>query len=187
MDDIKLTLKQKKFVDAYLGQARGNATEAARLAGYAGSDETLRAVGYENLTKPHIAQVVSERVAELAMAPAEVLARIADIANGTVADFIDVERWGAPRLDVPKAAQAGKLNLIKKVSVTQWGVDFELYDRMDALKTLAKYHGLLVDRIKSDVKAEVDVTDANGAKAYLLALVEKATPASAEGSDRGAD
>lgn len=31
----KLTHKQRRFVEAYMGEACGNATEAARLAGYA--------------------------------------------------------------------------------------------------------------------------------------------------------
>jgi phage terminase small subunit len=53
----ELTDKQKKFVAVY----EGNATEAARLAGYKGSDETLRQVGSENLTKPHILSLIQNR------------------------------------------------------------------------------------------------------------------------------
>jgi phage terminase small subunit len=49
----QLTLKQRRFVRAYL--ETGNATESARRAGYAGSDETLAVVGSENLRKPGIA------------------------------------------------------------------------------------------------------------------------------------
>jgi phage terminase small subunit len=48
--DQKLTLKQRKFIKYYLGC--GNASEAARKAGYA----TDRQQGYENLTKPYIRQ-----------------------------------------------------------------------------------------------------------------------------------
>ena len=32
---MQLTYKQRLFVSAYLGEANGNATEAARIAGYA--------------------------------------------------------------------------------------------------------------------------------------------------------
>ena len=53
----KLTVKQQRFVDAY----SGNATEAARLAGYSGSDETLRQTGAENLAKPHISELIKSR------------------------------------------------------------------------------------------------------------------------------
>lgn len=45
-----LTLKQRRWVRAYL--ETGNATEAARRAGYEGNDETLQAIGKENLHKP---------------------------------------------------------------------------------------------------------------------------------------
>lgn len=50
----KLTTKQEKFVAAYIGRANGNATESARLAGYTGSENTLKSVGNENMTKPDI-------------------------------------------------------------------------------------------------------------------------------------
>jgi phage terminase small subunit len=58
----KLTEKQRRFVEAYMGQAAGNATEAARLAGYKGNDITLGAVGAENLKKPQIIEALKERV-----------------------------------------------------------------------------------------------------------------------------
>jgi hypothetical protein len=54
----KPTEKQRRFVEAYMGEAAGNATEAASLAGYAGNRKTLEAVGRENLAKPRIAQMI---------------------------------------------------------------------------------------------------------------------------------
>ena len=56
----KLTLKQHRFVVAYMGEAKGNATQAARIAGYSGSDNTLRTVGQENMTKPAIISAIEE-------------------------------------------------------------------------------------------------------------------------------
>lgn len=46
-----------------MGEAVGKATEAARLAGYAGSRSVLRGVGHENLTKPDILKAIEERQA----------------------------------------------------------------------------------------------------------------------------
>lgn len=57
----KLTEKQRKFVEAYMGKANGNATEAARLAGYSGNRVTLEAMGRENLGKPRIAEAIKNR------------------------------------------------------------------------------------------------------------------------------
>jgi phage terminase small subunit len=52
-----LTARQSKFVKVFAG----NATEAARLAGYTGNDVTLAAVGFENLRKPHIRAAIDQR------------------------------------------------------------------------------------------------------------------------------
>lgn len=51
----KLTTKQRRFVDAY----DGNATQAAIAAGY--SPKTARAIGKENLTKPLILAEIKAR------------------------------------------------------------------------------------------------------------------------------
>ena len=49
-----MTPKQQRFVDEYLIDL--NATQAAIRAGY--SAKTAKETGYENLTKPHIAEAV---------------------------------------------------------------------------------------------------------------------------------
>jgi phage terminase small subunit len=60
----KLTEKQRRFVEAYMGEAAGNGTQAARLAGYAGTDLTLADVASSNLRKPDVAAAIAERVAD---------------------------------------------------------------------------------------------------------------------------
>ncbi|MDI9497269.1 MAG: terminase small subunit [Bacillota bacterium] len=54
----KLTIKQQRFVDEYL--ICGNATEAARRAGYKHPNPT----GSENLAKPSIRERIDQRIAE---------------------------------------------------------------------------------------------------------------------------
>ena len=50
-----LTPKQAAFVRYYTaGDTIYNATRSAQKAGYRGNDVTLKSVGYENLSKPHI-------------------------------------------------------------------------------------------------------------------------------------
>lgn len=51
-----LSLKQKKFCEEYV--ISGNATEAAKKAGY--SEKTARSQGAENLTKPDIQKYIQE-------------------------------------------------------------------------------------------------------------------------------
>lgn len=55
----KLTQKQKAFADNYI--ISGNATEAARKAGY--SEKTARQMGAENLSKPYILEYIQSRTA----------------------------------------------------------------------------------------------------------------------------
>jgi phage terminase small subunit len=87
-----LTPKQQLFVEAYLGRAKANGTEAARLAGYRGSDASLAQIAHENLRKLEIAKRVAARLEEVkaAMAAEEVLATITDHARGTMDDFFDI-------------------------------------------------------------------------------------------------
>lgn len=57
---MKLTEKQKRFVQEYLIDL--NATQAAIRAGY--SEATAKEIGYENLTKPHIAKAIQKAIDE---------------------------------------------------------------------------------------------------------------------------
>lgn len=57
---MKLTPKQKAFCDYYI--QTGNASEAARKAGY--SEKTAPFIGAENLKKPKISAYIAERLAE---------------------------------------------------------------------------------------------------------------------------
>ena len=53
---LKLNAKQKQFAEEYLIDL--NATQACIRAGY--SENSAKEMGYENLTKPHIAEYVAE-------------------------------------------------------------------------------------------------------------------------------
>lgn len=61
MENRKLTVKQKKFADNYI--KLGNATEAAKQAGY--SKNTSRQIGNENLTKPYIKFYIDKKMKEI--------------------------------------------------------------------------------------------------------------------------
>lgn len=53
----KLTAKQRRFVDAY----DGNATQAARVAGYGGGDNALAVTGRRLLTNAKVATAIAAR------------------------------------------------------------------------------------------------------------------------------
>jgi len=60
-DVVKLSIKQKRFIDEYI--ITGNASEAARRAGY--SPKTADRIGNENLKKLVIQQAMADRLKEL--------------------------------------------------------------------------------------------------------------------------
>src|SRR5690606_24499118 len=95
------------------------------------------------------------RVAEKTMTADEALIALAEIARGDMSDFLEVsEGRRFATLDLGKAAQAGKLGLIKKFKNSpKLGQEIELYDRQSALQTILKAHGVF----KDDEAAPVNV------------------------------
>jgi phage terminase small subunit len=86
-----LTAKQQRFVEEYLIDL--NATQAAIRAGY--SQDTARAIGCENLTKPDIQEAI-----ELARAEQRKRTQIdADYVLGTIKETVERCRQTAPVLD----------------------------------------------------------------------------------------
>lgn len=71
---MRLTGKQASFVDKYLGEARFNASLAAKLAGYkASSAHSFEAIGHENLSKPLVRKTIDEYFRMSRMSSDEVL------------------------------------------------------------------------------------------------------------------
>ncbi len=87
---MALSRKQAVFVSEYLQCF--NAAEAARRAGY--SERTARQIGQENLTKPYIQALISDRLAVIHMSANEVLKLLADIARADIGVFFKVsDEW----------------------------------------------------------------------------------------------
>lgn len=147
-----MTIKQRLFVDYYLICLNG--TEAARLAGYDGDTASLSTIASENLRKHEVLKAIEARLERLTMSANEVLIHLTDIARGDIADTLNA----AGGIDPLEAKRRGKSHLIKRFktkSITSeeqdiYETEVEMYDRLDALKTLAKYHALLIDRVKVD-------------------------------------
>lgn len=101
-----LTPKQKAFADYYI--ELGNATEAARKAGY--SKKNANNIASENLAKPNISAYIAERIK-----PDE---------DKRIADGDEVMRFFT-------SVMRGEVK-------DQFGLDPSLKDRTDAAKELAK-------------------------------------------------
>jgi len=137
-----LTDKQRLWVEEYL--ICWNATEAVRRAGYVGSYDVLRRIGSGNLQNPELRAIIEERIKTRVMTADEVLARLADIARGNMADFITIN--GQTRIDLKKAQAEGKLHLVKSFTKVRGGYKIELYDAQAALVQLGKALGVLTER-----------------------------------------
>lgn len=157
MANGKLTTKQQLFVDAYLES--GNATDAARKAGYKGNDNTLASMGKENLRKPQIASIIKKRLEKSAITADETLQGLSDMATSDISDFVRVS-GGLPIVDFTKAETAGKLHLIKKLTMSDGKISFELYSKQRALETMAKHYGLLNTKIEIDINLVIEVVAA---------------------------
>lgn len=157
-----LTDKRRAFITEYLKDF--NATQAALRVGY--SPKTARSIGSALLTKIDIANEIKAEIAEKAMGADEVLKLLAEHARGDMGDFIDIESMSFS-LDLQKAKELGLTRLIKKVKdrvvmtsnkdgeeTETHTLEIELYDAKSALDTLAKYHGLLIDRADITSKGE---------------------------------
>lgn len=106
MADEKFTPKQRRFCEEYLKS--GNATEAAKKAGY--KETSCRAIAAENLSKPAISAYIKRRLDEQEAA--------------LVADANEV-------LQFYSAVMRGEVK-------DQFGMDASLSDRLKAADSLAK-------------------------------------------------
>ena len=155
-DKGKLTPKQQAFVDAYVGEAKGNATKAALDAGY--SPKTAYSIAHENLKKPEIAQAISDRTSEFAMSPEEILANLADVGrNSSIVPLIDAHAYGKPTFNLVGADGQLKpeTRFIKSMTVTDDSVKVELHDKIAALVQLGKYHKLWTERTETSGTLEI--------------------------------
>jgi phage terminase small subunit len=150
---VALTDKQKAFINEYF-LCGYNATEAARRAGYKGNDVTLASIGWENLRKPQIDALISERMREHTMSANEVLARLSQQARLSVEDFYDFP-GGAPIFKPDRAKERGVLHLVKGFKITDKEFEIKFHDAQAALIQLGKYHALFTD--KQEVSGSLDI------------------------------
>lgn len=147
LSEKKLTRKEEAFIRYYCETL--NASEAARRAGY--SPKTARQIGSENLSKPVIKARIDERLEALTMTKGELLTRVSEVAGSSLEDFLRFDEIQPGKnvvtIDVAKAKTAAKLGLIKKFRNSRYGVEIELYDKLEALELLGRHLGLWRERV----------------------------------------
>lgn len=135
---MKLTEKQRRFVDYYV--ETGNASEAARRAGYA--EKAAYRTGSENLRKPQVKAAIDARLRELEdkrIAKAdEVMQFLTSTLRGEVKEErVVVEGTGEGRSDA---------RIIK--------VQVSARDRLEAAKSLLKRYPMQLDAKEQKLKLQ---------------------------------
>lgn len=147
-----LTIQEAIFVESYLSNGF-NAARAARAASYNATTATAFSnLGTAVLKKEKIRKLVARRIAEKTLTADEVLANWAEIATADMSDFVTVAMVNHPLHDEPvavavpdlaKAAERGRLHLVKKAKMDINGnFTFELRDQDAALNQIARHLGM---------------------------------------------
>lgn len=161
---MALSERERRFVEAYMGQAAGNGTEACRLAGYKGSAKTLQVQASRLLSKAIVAAAIEERRAARerasdvdAVRVIKEMARIgfSDIRklfreDGSLKAFHEMDDDSAAALagvDVVEMAGGAKIGGPEGVRhVAMYTKKVKLWDKNSALEKIAKHLGMFVER-----------------------------------------
>lgn len=137
---MKLTPKQKAFADEYL--ICGNATEAARKAGY--NPKSARQIATENLAKPSISAYIAERQKQIEDSRIadvkEVMEFYSSVLRGEVKDQFDMDAALSDRL------AAGR-ELMKR------------YEKADEQKARVRLLNAQVDKLTGNNQEVEDLED----------------------------
>ncbi|MBQ6298656.1 MAG: terminase small subunit [Selenomonadaceae bacterium] len=142
MPEQKLTVKQKLFVDYYI-QTKGNASEAARLAGY--SPKTAFRTGQENMQRPAIQAALASRTAELenerTADTQEILEYLASVMRGETVEEVVVNVGTGKGYTKPEKVK----------------VQVSAKERLKAAEMLAKVKGMFITKAELDVQGALPV------------------------------
>lgn len=121
---VKLTEKQRRFVEAYMGEAKGNGAEAARLAGY--SSKHANRIGAHTLALPAVRAAIEER----------------QRGDPLIATREERQRfWSSVARGEPQMQLIGGKGVVRAPS---------LRDRLLAAQHLAKASGDFVERVRHE-------------------------------------
>ena len=148
-DPTQWTPKERVFAAIYLKSL--NCREAAETIGMP------VATCHYMLKQSHVNDYITSVLSAKLLNSTQVEAGICDLATITKEDFFTIDESGHPRLDLNKARTRGVLGAVKEFVYDEHGraTDVRLYDRLDALKVLAKRHGMLGERL--EVSGDINV------------------------------
>jgi phage terminase small subunit len=118
----RLTAKQLRFIAAYLGEAKGNGTAAARIAGYKDAQQSA----YDVKTNLEVRAAIDAQLTAETLSAAEVLHHLTDVGMAEWHEFVEV-------IVNPRTGKTMKVRM-------------DLTNKVKALELLGKFHKLFTDK-----------------------------------------
>lgn len=154
-----LSERERRFVDAYCGQAEGNATTAARIAGY--SEKSAARIGYRLSKKVHVRSEIerrqSMRAEESGITQTRVLNEVALLAFSDVTHYVvDDNGEVALAAGAPVGAMRALASIKRRITTRGRGDDREvtrevevrLWDKPGPLKLAGQHVGLFPNKVE---------------------------------------
>lgn len=145
MDQEKnLTPLQELWLEHFIQNGLKDGTDAARKAGYKGTDEVLRSRAYKNINHPAIKARIRERIEAVGISSDQILQELAQIALASVGDVAKVE-GGQLVLDGEAVLVRGHLieSIRTSESTSQHGgsvaMSIKMQPRIKALELLGRH------------------------------------------------
>lgn len=152
----KLTLKQQKFRDLY----DGNGTEAARRAGYTGSDNALAQRAVELLRNSKITDAIEARRVKVAervqLDQAWVLKRLMRIADADLRKIVEVGPTGRIAIKASDDWSDDMAYCVSQLTETETkeggSQSIKLEPKVKALEMLGRYLKMFTDKVEATGK-----------------------------------
>lgn len=147
-----VSISQAIFVEEYLANGF-NAAKAAQAAKYSAfKRDGYAKIGTSVLRNKKVKALVARRIAERAMTANEVIDRIREVADGSIADMINDSGY----VDLQRARDRKKLHLIKEINIDEdGGAKIKLRDQDKALDSLARSLGVFEKDNRVNLPPEV--------------------------------
>lgn len=171
---LNLSARQAAFVAAYIGVARNNAAEAARMAGY--SEKNARTIGSENLTKAHIAAAIDAWRAEVKQRGVASLEYRLNRLDEMECKLWDVVRERAiAYADDPGAAGGGTGFIVRQEKMIGGGMNAQTVTEYVVDTGLTKEIRAVYDDAAKEIGQRRDGIDVSGSLRREIVLVDDAT------------
>lgn len=159
---MKLTAKQKIFVDEYLVDL--NATRAYKIA-YPGckKDETANVNASRLLrnakVKDYLEKRMKDREKRTEITQDRVLKELASIGFAVITDYVEVEDKGKYKDVIIKATKdipSDKLAAIASIKQGANGIEVKLHDKVKALEDMGRHLGMFKDKVEHTGNITID-------------------------------